>query len=187
MECPWVARFWAKVDVQEEAECWEWQGAINSQGYGSFNIGSRSHQAHRIAWTLENGPPPSSHGKVAVVVRHRCDNRKCCNPSHLELGSQFQNVQDRNERGRSRGGSQSGPRNPMHFTNSGPGSKGFAAMDARRKIPLSDYPAINKSDRTLKSLADEYGVSIQSIHRIKRMSAKEAFERSLNSNLRGAP
>lgn len=28
------------------------------------------------------------------VVRHRCDNRLCINPAHLELGSRGENLQD---------------------------------------------------------------------------------------------
>ncbi|WP_363267018.1 HNH endonuclease [Cellulomonas sp.] len=29
-----------------------------------------------------------------MIVRHRCDNPPCCNPEHLELGTQTQNVGD---------------------------------------------------------------------------------------------
>jgi hypothetical protein len=28
------------------------------------------------------------------VVRHRCDNRRCINPNHLEFGSRGENLQD---------------------------------------------------------------------------------------------
>ena len=31
------------------------------------------------------------------VVRHRCDNRRCINPDHLELGSRGENLQDERE------------------------------------------------------------------------------------------
>ncbi|MEU9611929.1 HNH endonuclease [Streptomyces sp. NPDC048209] len=39
-------------------------------------------------------------GEVGEVARHRCDNRPCCNPDHLEWGSQADNVHDAMERGR---------------------------------------------------------------------------------------
>ena len=34
------------------------------------------------------------------VVRHVCDNRKCCNPLHLLQGTQLENIQDMIERNR---------------------------------------------------------------------------------------
>jgi hypothetical protein len=33
------------------------------------------------------------------VVRHRCNNRRCINPDHLELGSRGENLQDEREFG----------------------------------------------------------------------------------------
>lgn len=43
-----------------------------------------------------------------LVVRHKCDNRPCCNPDHLELGTHYDNVQDTVIRGRSAKGMKSG-------------------------------------------------------------------------------
>jgi hypothetical protein len=40
------------------------------------------------------------------VVRHKCDNRQCINPEHLELGTQLDNIQDAVLRGRSAKGEQ---------------------------------------------------------------------------------
>jgi hypothetical protein len=31
------------------------------------------------------------------VVRHRCNNRRCINPDHLEIGSRGENLQDERE------------------------------------------------------------------------------------------
>ncbi len=35
-----------------------------------------------------------------MQVLHKCDNRQCVNPEHLELGDAFKNMQDAKARGR---------------------------------------------------------------------------------------
>lgn len=90
-------RFWEKV-VKTEA-CWLWTSAIGTGGYGSFSatsIGlSRSEPAHRVSWTLQNGPIPEG-----LYVLHTCDNRLCVRPSHLFLGTHATNMQDKIAKGR---------------------------------------------------------------------------------------
>jgi len=44
---------------------------------------------------LENGPIPTG-GQIL----HTCDNRFCVNPDHLWLGTQLDNIQDMNDKGR---------------------------------------------------------------------------------------
>ena len=51
--------------------------------------------AHRASYIAHIGPIPDN-----MVVRHKCDVRCCVNPNHLELGTSQDNVNDRNERGR---------------------------------------------------------------------------------------
>ncbi len=94
-----AARFWAKVDRQDDSSCWEWQGAKVSQGYGWLSIG-HNHQeyAHRMAWELVYGPIPEG-----IQVCHHCDNPPCVNPVHLWLGTQTDNIADRDRKGRHRG------------------------------------------------------------------------------------
>lgn len=99
-------RFWAKVDKRGDNECWPWLACSNRDGYGS--IGDRpGHMmlAHRCAWQLVNGPIPRGDGALGTVVMHACDNRACCNPSHLRLGSQAQNIADCKGKQRIRKGS----------------------------------------------------------------------------------
>ena len=82
-------------------ECWEWSGAIIPTGYGRFNAvthrGRQAVPAHRFAYVSANGPIDGG-----LVVRHRCDNRRCVNPTHLELGSQADNLADMVKRGRAK-------------------------------------------------------------------------------------
>lgn len=91
-----VARFWSKVDRRDPNDCWPWTGFRESRGYGQCYISASStRKAHRIAFEISNGPIPPG-----LLVRHRCDNPPCCNPAHLETGTDADNVRDRVERGR---------------------------------------------------------------------------------------
>ena len=80
--------------------CWPWTGAINKSGYGSYGVGGVIRTASRVAYELANGPIPTGKGYHGIVVMHSCDNRKCCNPRHLSLGSQSDNNQDRDKKRR---------------------------------------------------------------------------------------
>lgn len=91
-------RFLEKVDTGEPDECWEWEGARNADGYGSFRVRGRVVGAHRVAFRLDRGRPAEDQ------VNHHCDNRGCVNPWHLYEGSQLENIRDMAERGRSTAG-----------------------------------------------------------------------------------
>ena len=93
-----AARFWSKVNVGEPDECWEWQEkSRHEHGYGVFRPtkDSGTVKAHRFAWSVTNGEIPSGQ-----VLRHKCDNPPCCNPNHLVIGTQADNVADMHERNR---------------------------------------------------------------------------------------
>lgn len=82
-----TARFWEKVD-QPEQGCWEWKGAMRNN-YGAIRHEGKVLSAHRVAWILTNGHPPDD-----KLICHKCDNRACCRPDHLELGSPGKNNRD---------------------------------------------------------------------------------------------
>jgi len=82
-------KFWSKVTRRGADECWEWTGVLD-QGYGLIRITqSRSIRAHRVAFVLLKGAIPAE-----LCICHKCDNRKCCNPKHLFIGTRNDNVQD---------------------------------------------------------------------------------------------
>jgi hypothetical protein len=85
-----------------ENGCWEWTSTTKS-GYGAFESGgitmlalkSKKRGAHQVSYEAYHGKIPPG-----LVVRHTCDNPLCINPDHLILGTQAQNVADREVRGR---------------------------------------------------------------------------------------
>jgi len=75
-------RFWPKVNRAADDECWVWEAAIHTSGYGAIGEGGkhgRMLMAHRVAYELLVGPIP-----VGLELDHLCRNRRCVNPSHLE-------------------------------------------------------------------------------------------------------
>lgn len=87
-------RFWGKVDKCAANDCWNWLGAFRN-GYGAIKHQGRVLGAHRVAFVLANGEPGGEH-----LIAHTCDNRACCNPSHLEAATPQKNVRDAFARGR---------------------------------------------------------------------------------------
>lgn len=89
---PVEERFWSKVDKSAGPHgCWPWTACMNPDGYGHFGWNGEI-RAHRIAWILTNGP--IADGLSVLHEPKKCNNRACCNPTHLYLGTQFQNVHD---------------------------------------------------------------------------------------------
>jgi hypothetical protein len=89
--------FWSKVD--KSGDCWLWTGS-KMKGYGHIGTGYRyegtkTYLAHRISWNIHFGDIPEG-----MCVLHKCNNPSCVNPSHLYLGTQKDNANDREIGGR---------------------------------------------------------------------------------------
>lgn len=98
---PLTERFWRAVEKAEGDGCWLWAGSLNTWGYGQIRDEAGKYQgAHRVSWRLAFGPVPQG-----MSVLHRCDNTRCVRPDHLFLGTQQENVRDRNTKGRDSRGS----------------------------------------------------------------------------------
>ena len=91
-------RFWSKVRMGGSDECWDWTASVfrgEKGGYGRFLLAGKIRYAHRVAWRLTNGEIPDG-----LFVLHKCDNRRCCNPAHLFLGTKQDNADDMVAKGR---------------------------------------------------------------------------------------
>lgn len=70
-------RFWRQVNPS--GVCWEWTGYL-TEGYGRFRVSAdQMVGAHLWAYQWLIGPVPDG-----LELDHRCRNRCCVNPDHLE-------------------------------------------------------------------------------------------------------
>jgi hypothetical protein len=79
--------------------CWLYKPEVcKQQRYGRFYITAKQPiAAHRYAYLIYNGITVIENN---LLVLHKCDNPRCCNPNHLYLGTQKENARDREERNR---------------------------------------------------------------------------------------
>ncbi len=117
---------------REENGCLVWTGYRVKKGYGRISIAGRSVPTNRAAYQAWIGEIPADQ-----LVCHKCDNPPCIEPSHLFLGTNAENLADRNAKGRQ--------------------SKGESRNGA--KLTETAVRAIRASDAPTVELAALYGVA----------------------------
>lgn len=105
-----IVNFWEKVNIGKPDECWLWKGCTCGSGhkYGSAYFERKLTKAHRIAWEITHGPIPKG-----LLACHHCDTPLCVNPSHLFIGTNQDNQDDMERKGRRRYGVTLGEDNPL--------------------------------------------------------------------------
>ncbi len=78
--------------IQEKSKiamngCWEMSAGANS--YPRFMFNGDAYQAHRFVWEICHGEIPEG-----LNVLHKCHNKLCVNPFHLNLGTPQDNASD---------------------------------------------------------------------------------------------
>lgn len=125
--------------------CNEYIGTLDKDGYGQITYSGKGYKVHRVIYEKNYGKLKSNE-----VVRHICDNRKCCEPMHLESGTQADNIQDMIKRGRK--------------------TIQRGEQASRSKLTEEQAKEIKYSDKNIKhvELAKKYNVTPTSISLIRR-------------------
>lgn len=126
-----AARFLEKL-CQGPA-CWEWQAAKDPAGYGRFWLDNRMMPASQAAYRLFIGPIPDG-----FSVLHCCHNKACCNPAHLRLGTQAENMAD----------------------------LAVAGNSPLKKINAKEALKLRREGKSLREVAEVFGASKQAVRQI---------------------
>lgn len=146
IKIPLENRFWGKVKKKKNG-CWEWVGALNSDGYGVIDVNGKTKRVHRIIFLLVKGISLEPEQKVC----HKCDNPVCVNPNHLFIGTQKDNMSDMLIKNRA----------SNYFTKKG-------VEHPNSKFSSNDIKKIKQMSKTLsqQKIAEQFGVVQQTISRI---------------------
>lgn len=146
-----IENFWSRIEIKTLDACWEWTGGTNNTGYGTASWHGVTYTAHRIAaWSIgliESPQAPIDREGTGFIL-HSCDNRLCCNPTHLNVGTYTENQLEAYSRGR-----RTQPKGSKH---------------SNAKLSDTHVKEIRASMLTQDRLAKKYNVSQRVISLVKR-------------------
>ena len=82
-------RIEAKIIPEPNSGCWLWLGGLRDKrdGYGGVGYDGKIWRTHKLVYTLlRHEVPPTT------ALDHKCRNRICCNPDHLEPVTWKENI-----------------------------------------------------------------------------------------------
>lgn len=91
----WMKRVLSNVK-QDANGCWIWQLSRHPKGYGQTGYRCRTVRVHRTMYEIMVGRKLTPD----EFICHTCDVRACCNPTHLFLGDNDENMADKTRKGR---------------------------------------------------------------------------------------
>ena len=147
----------ARVDKIGDGGCWLWTKSRISVGYGDFRQDGKHWLAHRAAYEAFIGPIPDG-----LHVLHKCDVRLCCNPEHLFVGTNRDNIADSMAKGRRRGITRVRPSGLIYNWTKKPGPPLKLSKDEMTAV-TREYDSGRVSTR---ALAAKYCVSQGTICRV---------------------
>lgn len=89
----YIDKIKSKVIMCNESGCWNFQGWDDGKGYKKISVNGIAQYVHRVMFEYYHKPL-----KYKQEVEHICNNRSCCNPSHLKQGTRLTNMREMNKR-----------------------------------------------------------------------------------------
>ena len=84
----YLAKFYARLEKRPDG-CVVWTGPKSTKGYGIFSLAHGWVKAHRFSYAVYYGvdklPPGTYKTNKRKVIHHKCENKSCVNPLHLEI------------------------------------------------------------------------------------------------------
>ena len=159
-----------KTPDRPDGECWPWNGALFSNGYGAMKHDRKTLKGHRVSYELHKGQIPDG-----MYVCHSCDNKSCTNPDHLWLGTPADNMNDKVAKGRQ----SKGVKHAETFRNSPKFKANFPRGERSGRSKITDAQRLIVIDRvkdgqTQHIIAADYGITQSAVSAIWRRFLREA-------------